>query len=98
MMTAELFTTQTDKRDALIAHYTDEDGVFHALRAVAEFREVFRVFGGYRLADCADRRAELALACGIAIGASGGCDDLARQSLASALVWAVRAAPCEDER
>ena len=78
-----------EKRDALITHYTDENGLFHAHRAVREFLEVFYAFGGYDHPYCKERRVELAYANGIAMGANGNFDDLARREFANSLLWGV---------
>ena len=72
----------SEKRDALIAHYTDEDGLFHGNRAVSEFIEVFYAFGGHDHPYREERRVELAYA-------NGNYDGLARRELANYLLWGV---------
>jgi len=79
----------SEKRDALIAHYTDEDGLFHGNRAVSEFIDVFYAFAGHDHPYREERRVELAYANGIATGANGNFDGLARRELALYLLWGV---------
>jgi len=81
--------TTKEKRNALIAHYTDDDGVFHAFRAADDFTEVFYAFGGHDHPDGPRRFAELSFADGIALGAGGNCDGTARWLFANALLWGV---------
>lgn len=83
--------TMEDRMGALVDHYTDDDGVFHAIRAANEFLGVFHAFGGYSHPHSVDRRVELAYATGVAVGANGVFDETSLHQIALHLLLGVSA-------